>query len=115
MDTTPAQRLDLVCQAYKDALARRPADLRDAQQAQSAEQARQVMANVDSLEAAYLNAVGAALDSNGPAVEAAYQSAKSAADAVDQAYQQGKALAARISAVAGCITAVSNLITKASA
>jgi len=112
MDSSPAERLDLVCQAYKDALARRPDDLK---QCQTAEEAQQVMANVDSLEIAYLDAVASALAANGPEVEASYQAAKDAADAVEQAYQQGQALAARITAVAGVVTAVSNLVTKASA
>ena len=112
MDSTPAERLDLVCQAYKDALGRRPADLK---QCQTAEQAQQVMANVDSLEIAYLDAVASALDANGPAVEAAYQAARDAADSVEQAYEKGQALAAKISAVAGVVTAVSTLVTTASA
>lgn len=112
MESTPAERLDLVYQAYKDALARRPDDLK---QAQTADQARQVMANVDSLESAYLDAVASALDANGDEVEACYQAAKDAVDSVEQAYEKGQALAAKITAVAGVVTAVSSLITRASA
>ena len=110
MDSSPADRLDVIYQAYKAAFARRGFDLKDCQ---TADQAHAVLANVDALEQSYLDAARQALDANGPAVEAAYQAAKSASDAVEQAYQKGQALAARITAMAGIVTAVSNLVTKA--
>ncbi len=110
--STPGDRLELVSSVYHTALARRPADLR---LAKTPEDARAVMANVDALEAKYLDAVAAALNANGPDIEAAYQAAKDASDAVEKAYAQGQQLAARIKAVAGVVTALGTLITKASA
>jgi hypothetical protein len=110
MASSPADRLALIYQAYKDAFARRGMDLKDAR---TPDDAQAVLANVDDLERAYLDAARQALDANGDAVEAAYQAAKSAADAVDKAYREGQALAARITAVAGVATAVSNLLAKA--
>ena len=110
MASTSGDRLALVYAAYQDAFARRATDL---QQAQTADQAQAVMDNVDALERIYLDAATKALDETGPEVEAAYNSAKSAADAVERAYAQGQQLAARISAVAGLVTAAGALIAKA--
>lgn len=110
MASSPADRLALIYQAYKNAFARRGMDLRDAHDADSAQA---VLANVDSLERSYLDAARQELGANGDAIEAAYQAAKSASDKVEKAYQQGQALAARITAVAGVANAVSNLLTEA--
>ena len=110
--STPLDRLHLVSSTYQAALARRPADLR---QAKTPDQAQAVLANVDALEVQYLDAAKAALDATGPDIEAAYQAARDASDAVEQAYAQGQQLAARIKAVAGVVTALGTLITRASA
>ena len=110
MASSPADRLQLIYEAYKAAFARRGTDLK---QAQTADEAQAVLDNVDSLERSYLDAARQALDANGDTIEAAYQAAKAASDAVERAYQQGQQLAARINAVAGVASAVSNLLTKA--
>ena len=110
MASSSGERLALIYAAYQAAFARRASDL---QQAQTADQAQAVMDNVDSLERIYLDAADKALDETGPDVEAAYQAAKSAAAAVEQAYAQGQELTARINAVAGIVTAAGALVTKA--
>jgi hypothetical protein len=103
-------RLTVIYNAYKAAFARRAADLK---QATTADQVQAIMANVDSLEGSYLDAARQSLDASGPDIEASYQAALSATQAVDKAYAQGKALAERITAVSGVVSAVGNLVTKA--
>ncbi|MEO7827688.1 MAG: hypothetical protein ABIR60_11155 [Allosphingosinicella sp.] len=103
-------RLTVIYKAYKSAFAHRSADLK---QATTAEQVQAVMDNVDSLEGSYLDAARKSLDATGPDIEACYQAALSATVAVDKAYAQGKALAERITAVSGVVSAVGSLVTKA--
>jgi hypothetical protein len=103
-------RLTVIHQAYKSAFARRAADLK---QATTSAQVQAIMDNVDSLEASYLDAARQSLDATGPDIEACYQAALSATQNVEKAYAQGQALAARITAVAGVVSAVGNLVTKA--
>ena len=112
MDSSASERLQVIYNAYKKAFERRAADLKSAK---TADDVHQILANVDALELAYLKAAKQALDGSGPAVEAAYQAAVAAARKVDQAYQEGKALADRIRAVAGIVTAVGSLLEKAAA
>lgn len=110
MASSSGDRIALVYRAYQAAFTRRASDL---QQAQTAEQAQAVMDNCDALERTYLDVANQTLAASGPEVEAAYQAAKAATDAIDQAYAQGQALAARINAVAGAVTAISALVAKA--
>jgi hypothetical protein len=103
-------RLALFYENYQTAFTNRAADLKAATTAVEVER---IMANVDALETAYLDAARQALDATGADIESAYQEALAATQAVERAYQQGKALAARIEAVAGAVTAVGTLLTKA--
>ena len=112
MDSTAAERLQVIYNAYKKALERRAHDLKDSK---TADEAHAVLANVDALELAYLRAAKQALTATGPAVEAAYQAATQAAAAVEAAYREGKGLADRMRAVAGAVTAIGTLMTKAAA
>jgi hypothetical protein len=113
MDTsTPEDRLALILKAYS--IARDQQD-NDIAEAESDEQADAVRSNLASLQLAYLRAERSQLEANGAAVEAAYQSAESATADVARAYRQGAALADRIRAVAGAVTAVASLAAKASA
>lgn len=110
MPSSPSQRLTVIYNAYKSAFARRASDLK---QATTAEQVQAIMANVDALEGSYLDAARKSLDASGPDIEACYQAALTATEAVEKAYAQGKALAERITAVSGVVAAVGNLVTKA--
>ncbi len=108
--SSASDRLAVIYNAYKAAADSRAADLK---QATTAEQVQSVMANADALEAAYLEAVDRSLNASGPDIEACYQAALAATAKVERAYAQGQALAARIEAVSGVVTAVGNLVTKA--
>lgn len=110
MPSTPNDRLTVIYNAYKSAFARRAADLK---QATTAEQVQAIMDNVDALEASYLDAARQSLDATGADIEACYQAALAATEAADRAYAQGKALAERITAVAGVVTAVGSLVSTA--
>ena len=110
MPSTANQRLTVIYNAYKSAFARRASDLK---QATTSEQVQAIMDNVDALEGSYLDAARQSLDASGPDIEACYQAALSATQAVEKAYAQGKALAERITAVAGVVSAVGNLVTRA--
>lgn len=108
--SSPNDRLTIIYNAYKNAFARRAHDLKEAT---TADQVQSVMDHVDALEGSYLDAARTSLDASGPDIEACYQAALSTSQAVDKAYAQGKALADRITAVAGVVSAVGNLVTKA--
>jgi hypothetical protein len=110
MPSTATQRLTVIYNAYKSAFARRASDLK---QATTPDQVQAIMDNVDALEGSYLDAARQSLDASGPDIEACYQAALSTTEAVEKAYAQGKALAERIAAVSGVVTAVGNLVTKA--
>jgi hypothetical protein len=112
MESTAQQRLAVIFKAYS--IARDQQD-NDIAQAESDAEADAIRRNVVSLELSYLRAERAQLDANGAAVEAAYQAAESAADDVARAYRSGAALADRIRAVSGAVTAVASLAAKASA
>jgi hypothetical protein len=110
MESTPDDRVAVIYQAYAVARDQQGADIAAANSDQEADAVR---ANVNALELAYLRAERERLDANGPAVEAAYQAAKAAADAVTKAYQQDAALADKIRAVSGAVTAAANLLATA--
>jgi hypothetical protein len=113
MDTsTPEDRLAVILKAYS--IARDQQD-NDIAQAESDAQADAIRSNLASLQLAYLRAERSQLNANGAAVEAAYQSAETATAQVARAYRKGAALADRIRAVAGAVTAVASLTAKASA
>jgi hypothetical protein len=111
MDSTPEDRLAVILQAYS--IARDQQD-NDIAEAGSDEEADAIRANLNSLELTYLKAERSALEANGPAVEACYQAAEAATNQVAKAYKSGAALADRIRAVSGAVTAVASLAAKAS-
>lgn len=110
--STPQDRLAVILKAYS--IARDQQD-EDIAQAESDEQADAIRSNLASLQLIYLRAENSQLDAGGAAVEAAYQSAETATADVTKAYKQGAALADRIRAVSGAVTAVASLAAKASA
>jgi len=109
MASSAKDRLAVFYENYQTAFTNRASDLKAATTAVEVER---IMANVDALETAYLDAARQALDATGPDIESAYQEALAATQSVEKAYQQGKALAARIEAVAGAVTALGTLLTK---
>lgn len=111
MESTPQDRLGVILEIYSTA---RDQQDNDIAQADSDEQADAIRSNLASLQLAYLRAERSQLEANGAAVESAYQAAQGAAEAVTRAYRQGEALADRIRAVSGAVTAVANLAAKAS-
>jgi hypothetical protein len=110
MQSTAEDRLAVVYQAYAIARDEQESDIAAAT---SDQQADAIRAHVNTLELIYLRAEREQLDAGGPAVEAAYQAAKAAADAATRAYQRGAALADRIRAIAGAATAVASLVATA--
>ena len=112
MNSSPADRLAVVYAAYKAAYSRREADLEAAAGQPEAQQ--KIFQIVDGLELAYLKASRAALEENGPEIEAAYLAAKAASEEVDRAYRAELALNARIQAASAALGAVTNLVSKAS-
>ena len=93
MTTSARDRLIEVSQSYGDAYDRRAADLAAAQ---SPDQINAILANVNTLECAYLEAARNALDATGPAVEQAYTDAQAARAAVNAAYQNAKDIVEKI-------------------
>ena len=93
MTTTAQDRLLEVYQSYADAYDRRGTDLAAAQ---SPDQINAILANVNALETAYLEAARNALDATGPAVEQAYADAQAARAAVEAAYQGAKDIVEKI-------------------
>jgi hypothetical protein len=112
MESTPEDRLAVILKAYS--IARDQQD-KDIAEAESDEQADAIRSNLASLQLAYLRAERSQLEANGAAVETAYQAAESATADVTRAYKKGAALADRIRAISGAVTAVSSLAAKASA
>ena len=112
MDSSPEDRLDVILRIYETARDQLDADIAEAS---SDAEAKAIRSNLEQLKLNYLRAERASLEANGAAVEAAYQAANTAAENVAKAYQQGKALADRIRAVAGAVTAVTNLVANAAA
>ena len=109
--STPQERLFEIYETYRVAFANRAADWK---LARTMKEADTIERNVDALESAYLRAAKQALDANGPAVEAAYQAAKTARDDVTNAYLEARALADRIRSVGAAIKAVGGLLATAS-
>jgi hypothetical protein len=112
MESSAEDRLALLLRLYETARDRQDSDMAEAT---SDEQADAIENNLDALKLNYLQAERARLEANGAAVEAAYQAARAAADDVDRAYRRGGALADRIRAVAGAVTAASSLLATAAA
>ena len=110
--STPEERLAVIFKAYSIARDQQDSDIALADSDQEADAIR---SNLASLQLAYLRAERSQLEANGAAVESAYQAAESATDDVERAYRSGAALADRIRAVSGAVTAVASLAAKASA
>lgn len=112
MATSPQDVAALALQAYQFANRKLAGDIA---QAANDDQADSLRANVNKLHLAYLKAQNASFQAGNADVETAYQAAETATSKVTQAYKQGKALADRIVAVSGAVTALTNLAAKASA
>lgn len=110
MNSSAEDRLDLIQKAYEAASRRREADV---MAAQTVEERDRILANCDALELAFLKARRQSLEATGPAVEAAYQAARDATDAVETAYRQGKGIADKIRSVSGALQAITSLVGKA--
>ena len=108
--SSPAERLQLVYQSYKNAYARRADDLKSAM---TAEQAQAILDNVDSLESDYLNSARQSLDATGVQVETAFHDAVSAQTFVETAYNEAQEITHKIRAVTGCAEAISGLVSTA--
>jgi hypothetical protein len=109
MTTSAQDRLLEVSQSYGDAYDRRAGDLAAAQ---SPDQINAILANVNTLEIAYLEAARNALDATGPAVEQAYTDAQEARAAVDAAYQNAKGIVEKIRLV-GSVAKKATALVKA--
>ena len=109
MTSSSADRVEAIYQSYAAARDNLDADMEGASDAQ----ADQIRDNLAELKAAYYTAEEQGLAANGAEVEAAYQAAAEAAENVQQAYEEGKALSDRIRAVSGAVTAVAGLMEKA--
>ena len=109
MDSTPEDRLEVLLRLYETARDQQDSDMAEAT---TDAEADAIQNNVDKLRRDYMRAERERLEASGPAVEAAFRAAQAAADNVAQAYRQGKALADRIRAVSGAVTAVSNLMAR---
>lgn len=108
--STPAERLEVIRNAYSKAYSRRLQDWKDAT---SKSQAEAISQNLNRLEEAYLRAAKQALDANGAAVEAAYRAAKDAQKAVEEAYKSAKAIAEKIRLVSRIAISVGEMLRKA--
>lgn len=106
---------DVVALALRNYQFARDKLAKDIADAENDEQADALRDNVSRLHVSYLKAQNASFEAGNAALEAAYQSATAATDQVAQAYRQGKALADRIRAVSGAVTAVASLVDKAAA
>ena len=111
MNSTAADRLFAVYEAYSQAYDRRAQDWKEAK---TKAQADAIFKDVESLEIAYLKAARQALDANGQAIEDAYQAAKTAQQEVDEAYKAAKGIADKIRLVGNVVGKVGDLIKKAS-
>jgi hypothetical protein len=112
MATSPQDVADLALKAYQFAKRKLASDIAEAE---NDDQADALRSNVDKLHLAYLKAQNASFQAGNAAVEAAYRTAGDATEGVTRAYSQGKALADRIRAVAGAVTALTSLAQKATA
>jgi hypothetical protein len=110
MTSTAQDRLMEVYKSYADAYDRRAADLAAAQ---SPEQINAILANVNALECAYLEAARTALDATGPVVEQAYTDARAARAAVDAAYQNARDIVEKIRVVGSLATKATALVKAA--
>lgn len=108
--TSAHDRLIELYQSYSDAYDRRAADLAAAQ---SPDQINAILANVNTLECAYLEAARNALDATGPAVEQAYADAQAARAAVDAAYQNARDIVEKIRVVGRLATKATALVKAA--
>ena len=107
MSSSAHDRLIEVYQSYSDAYDRRAADLAAAQ---TPDQVSAILANVNTLECAYLEAARDALDATGPVVEQAYADAQAARAAVDAAYQAAKDIVEKIRLVGSVAKKVTALV-----
>lgn len=110
MTTTAHDRLIEVYTSYSAAYDRSGDDLASAQ---TPDQVRAVLANLDALELVYLEAARNALDATGAVVEQAFTDARAAREAVDQAYQDAKEMVEKIRLVGSLAKKASTLVKAA--
>jgi hypothetical protein len=110
-ETSPETRLFLIGQAFGSARRRRATDLRDAK---TQAQANAILANVDKLEAQFLQAATIALDATSAAVEEAYDAASAAQAKIDKAYENAVSITEKIGLVGDIVGKVGTLIKAAS-
>lgn len=91
--STAEQRLFEIYHAYQVAKAARLDDLKAAKTKAEVEA---ILRNVDSLHALYLDAVHAELEATGPDIERAFDAARAANKAIDDARKAAQALPERI-------------------
>jgi hypothetical protein len=106
---------DLAALALKNYQFARDKLAKDIADAENDDQADALRDNVAKLQLAYLKAQKMSFQAGNEAVEAAYRAATAATDQAALAYRQGKALADRIRAVSGAVTALASLVDKAAA
>ena len=112
MTISPQDVTALALKNYQFARDKLAKDIADAENDDQADALRD---NVSRLHLAYLKAQNASFEAGNAAIEASYQAATTATNQVTQAYRQGKALADRIRAVSGAVTALASLVDKAGA
>ena len=108
--STAKERLFEVYEAYRYTLQKRPHDL---QEATTKEEVGKVLANLDKLQSKYFEIVLAELNATGPEVETAFIGAQKANADTKNAYADAKNLSERIRQVGKLLTAITNLVKKA--
>jgi len=103
-------RLGEAYRLYQDAWRNLTHDLAEAL---SPAQTDALMKNLRAAETAYLQAARQSLANTGPQVEAAFQQAKEANDAVVEARKQAQGIAARIRALTSATKKVAEFVRKA--
>lgn len=105
------ERFALAAQAYSDAWRNRKADRKAC--GGEAAKLKAVNDNLEGLHTQMLRAANAWLAETGPDVEAAFEAAKTAKEAVDKARADAVAITARLAAFADLLDGVKTLIEKA--
>jgi len=109
--STHEDRFALAAQAYSDAWNARKADRKAC--GGDATKLKAVNANLDGLHTEMLRAANSWLAETGPDVEAAFEAARGAKDAVDKARQDAVDIVTRLGAFADLLNGVKTLIDKA--
>jgi len=108
--SSPDDRLAVIEQNYKSALDNEPHDLA---QATTAADVTAIQANVFVARQTYYAAIAAQLTQNGGAVEAAYNAASAANDAVTAARSQAAAIPTLLARLTAATSAATSLLNAA--